>query len=168
MYIQSRYYRAPEVVLRLPFGHPIDVWSLGCIICELYIGFPIFPAQNEIQLLELICRFLGPVPIEIARASRRFGEFFMPDGTLKTEEQVCREKGVSVAERYMLFAKLTIRDVVLALPGAGRNAAERRVEKQRRMMLIDLVMKMLVFAPDDRLTPTQALQHPFLTTPFGT
>jgi dual specificity protein kinase YAK1 len=168
MYIQSRYYRAPEVVLRLPFGHPIDIWSLGCILCELCIGFPIFPAQNEIQLLELICRFLGPVPLEIARASRRFSEFFMPNGALKTEEQVCREKGVSVAERSMLFAKPTIRDVILALPGTGRTAAERRTEKQRRILLIDLVMKLLVFAPNDRLTPGQALQHPFLTTPFGT
>lgn len=42
-YIQSRFYRAPEVILGLPYGTPIDMWSLGCILAELYTGCPIFP-----------------------------------------------------------------------------------------------------------------------------
>ena len=45
-YIQSRFYRAPEVILGLPYGTPIDMWSLGCILAELYTGCPIFPGNE--------------------------------------------------------------------------------------------------------------------------
>ena len=38
MYIQSRFYRAPEVILGATYGYPIDMWSFGCLIAELYIG----------------------------------------------------------------------------------------------------------------------------------
>lgn len=41
-YVQSRYYRAPEVLLGLDYGHPIDMWSLGCILAELHLGHPLF------------------------------------------------------------------------------------------------------------------------------
>lgn len=47
MYIQSRYYRAPEVILGLPFNEAIDMWSLGCIIVELFIGYPLYPGSSE-------------------------------------------------------------------------------------------------------------------------
>lgn len=46
-YIQSRYYRSPEVILGIPYGAEIDMWSFGCIIAELYIGYPIFPGEDE-------------------------------------------------------------------------------------------------------------------------
>lgn len=37
-YVQSRSYRAPEVILGLPYGKKIDIWSLGCILAELCTG----------------------------------------------------------------------------------------------------------------------------------
>ena len=42
-YVQSRFYRAPEVILGLPYGTEIDMWSFGCILAELAMGYPIFP-----------------------------------------------------------------------------------------------------------------------------
>ena len=42
-YIQSRYYRSSEVILGMPYGPPIDMWSLGCILAELWTGRPLFP-----------------------------------------------------------------------------------------------------------------------------
>jgi dual specificity tyrosine-phosphorylation-regulated kinase 2/3/4 len=45
-YIQSRYYRAPEVILGYDYGCPIDIWSLGCVLAELSIGLPIFPGES--------------------------------------------------------------------------------------------------------------------------
>ena len=44
-YIQSRFYRSPEVMLGLGYGTAIDMWSLACILAELYTGFPLFPGQ---------------------------------------------------------------------------------------------------------------------------
>lgn len=46
-YLQSRYYRAPEIVLGLPFSEAIDMWSLGCVIAELFLGWPLYPGSSE-------------------------------------------------------------------------------------------------------------------------
>uniref|UniRef100_A0A3B3Z6B5 Protein kinase domain-containing protein n=1 Tax=Periophthalmus magnuspinnatus TaxID=409849 RepID=A0A3B3Z6B5_9GOBI len=46
-YLQSRYYRAPEVILGLPFCEAIDMWSLGCVIAELFLGWPLYPGALE-------------------------------------------------------------------------------------------------------------------------
>ncbi len=58
-YIQSRYYRSPEVILGSAYDMSIDMWSFGCIMAELYlgklifslkiknIGYPIFPGEDE-------------------------------------------------------------------------------------------------------------------------
>jgi serine/threonine protein kinase len=169
-YVQSRYYRAPEVVLRLPHGPAIDVWSLGCVLCELYIGAPLFGGQNEIQLLEIVAGFLGQIPPEMARRSVRFDEFFHPDATLKTEAQVCREKGVQMATRHHYLAtESSLRDLVLGYkPGSGRSPPDKRIQGQRRMLFADLIEKMLVYGPDDRIAGPDALQHPFLTASFVT
>lgn len=46
-YLQSRYYRAPEIILGLPFSEAIDMWSLGCVIAELFLGWPLYPGSSE-------------------------------------------------------------------------------------------------------------------------
>ena len=51
LYVCSRYYRAPEIVLGQAYGHPVDMWSIGCIVAELYNGQPIFPAVSQNDLM---------------------------------------------------------------------------------------------------------------------
>ena len=52
-YVQSRFYRSPEILLGCPmYNQQVDIFSLGCILAELYCGHPIFPAQDENELLE--------------------------------------------------------------------------------------------------------------------
>jgi serine/threonine protein kinase len=46
-FVQSRFYRSPEVTLRLDYGLPIDIWSAGCILAELYTGKPLFESRSE-------------------------------------------------------------------------------------------------------------------------
>ena len=73
-YAQSRFYRAAEVLLGLPFSHPADAWSLGCIMVELHGGKPLFPGRDERHQLAKIAETLGPVPDEMfaaASAERR-------------------------------------------------------------------------------------------------
>ena len=45
-YIQSRFYRAPEVIMGNAYTCAIDMWSLGCVLAELYMGFPLFPGTG--------------------------------------------------------------------------------------------------------------------------
>lgn len=53
-YVQSRFYRSPEVILGHPYAMAVDMWSLGCIIAELYTGYPLFPGENEADQLACI------------------------------------------------------------------------------------------------------------------
>lgn len=49
-YIQSRFYRSPEVLLGLPYNCLMDIWSMGCILIEMHTGEPLFPGTNEVCL----------------------------------------------------------------------------------------------------------------------
>jgi dual specificity tyrosine-phosphorylation-regulated kinase 2/3/4 len=58
-YVQSRFYRAPEVILRIPYNTKVDMWSLGCIVAELFTGEPLFPGKNEQEMLEYMMEIIG-------------------------------------------------------------------------------------------------------------
>lgn len=60
-YIQSRFYRSPEVLLGLPYTAAIDMWSLGCIAVELFLGLPLFPGTSEYNQITRIVEMLGYV-----------------------------------------------------------------------------------------------------------
>jgi dual specificity protein kinase YAK1 len=166
-YIQSRYYRAPEVVLRLPHAAEIDMWSVGCILCELFLGVPLFAGQNEIQLLEIIADFLGPIPLDMAQASPKFGEYFFPDGKMKTTAQVCQEKGIPPPQRYHYHhTETSLLDLVVGITKRQikRPVLEQSLKRcaEQRTVFVDLLLGMLAYRPQERITPDDALQHPFL------
>ena len=81
-YIQSRFYRAPEIVLGIPYNSGIDMWSFGCILYELYIGYPLFPGEDEKDHMALMMEVKGIPPRSVlARSSRRkvfFDEDYNP------------------------------------------------------------------------------------------
>lgn len=58
-YIQSRFYRAPEIILGIPYTMAIDVWSFGCILAEMVNGFPLFPGDSEHDQLQCIMEVIG-------------------------------------------------------------------------------------------------------------
>jgi dual specificity protein kinase YAK1 len=60
-YIQSRFYRSPEVLLGIPYTAAIDMWSLGCIAVELFLGLPLFPGTSEYNQITRIVEMLGCV-----------------------------------------------------------------------------------------------------------
>lgn len=58
-YIQSRFYRAPEIILGIPYTPAIDMWSFGCIMAEFAMGYPLFPGEDEGDQLSLMMEVLG-------------------------------------------------------------------------------------------------------------
>jgi dual specificity protein kinase YAK1 len=58
-YIQSRFYRSPEVLLGYPYDSEIDIFSAGCIAAELFLGLPLFPGTSEYDQLRLMTECQG-------------------------------------------------------------------------------------------------------------
>ena len=59
-YVSTRWYRAPEVLLRsTTYSSPIDLWAVGCIMAELYTRRPLFPGSSEIDQIYKICSIMG-------------------------------------------------------------------------------------------------------------
>jgi len=75
-YIQSRFYRSPEVLLGMAYGTPIDMWSLGTIVAELFLGLPIFPGESEYNQLARIVATCGMPPDEMIEAAPLGMRFF--------------------------------------------------------------------------------------------
>lgn len=97
-YIQSRFYRAPEVILGAKYGRlnfsneivsisnfvsiglPIDMWSLGCILSELLTGMPLFPGEDETDQLSCIMEVLGVPSQKVLDSSKRARNFISSKG----------------------------------------------------------------------------------------
>uniref|UniRef100_A0A3P9HS63 dual-specificity kinase n=1 Tax=Oryzias latipes TaxID=8090 RepID=A0A3P9HS63_ORYLA len=68
-YIQSRFYRSPEVLLGMPYDLAIDMWSLGCILVEMHTGEPLFSGSNEVDQMNKIVEVLGVPPSHMLDAA---------------------------------------------------------------------------------------------------
>lgn len=76
-YIQSRFYRAPEIILGVPYTTAIDMWSMGCILVELYQGCPLFPGEDEQDQMGMFMELLGVPPGELVERGARSKKFFV-------------------------------------------------------------------------------------------
>jgi serine/threonine protein kinase len=75
-YVQSRFYRAPEVILGLPYSTQVDVWSLGCMLVELHTGYPLFAGRDEADQIAVIVERLGMPPKHMLDRGKKTLLFF--------------------------------------------------------------------------------------------
>ncbi|CAH0400050.1 unnamed protein product [Chilo suppressalis] len=75
-YIQSRFYRSPEVLLGVPYDLAIDMWSLGCILVEMHTGEPLFSGANEVDQMNKIVEVLGMPPDHLLDQAHKTRKFF--------------------------------------------------------------------------------------------
>jgi len=138
-YIQSRFYRSPEVILGSEYGLGIDMWSFGCILAELYTGYPIFPGENEQEQLACIMEVFGPPTREIIERSTRRKLFF--DSALKPR-------------------------VTVSSKGRRRRPSSKTLSAAIKCddeAFLDFIGQCLRWDPDRRLRPDHATSHPFIT-----
>uniref|UniRef100_A0A1D2A6M6 dual-specificity kinase n=1 Tax=Auxenochlorella protothecoides TaxID=3075 RepID=A0A1D2A6M6_AUXPR len=142
-YIQSRFYRAPEVILGEPYGHAIDMWSLGCVLAELRTGAPLFPGEDEKEQLACIMEVLGKPPSDIALYSARAPIFFDPESG--------EPRSTTLLGKDMLHRPGSV-TLTRALGGVvGRDAS-----------FVRFVAACLRWRPEERLTPAEALRHEWI------
>jgi serine/threonine protein kinase len=75
-YLQSRYYRAPEVIIGAGYSFPIDMWSLGCLLAELFLGMPLLPGACDHQQLMRIEEMLDPLPDSLIEGASLRSTFY--------------------------------------------------------------------------------------------
>ncbi|XP_053108716.1 dual specificity tyrosine-phosphorylation-regulated kinase 4 isoform X2 [Hemicordylus capensis] len=137
-YVQSRFYRSPEVILGHPYTTPIDMWSLGCIMAELYTGYPLFPGENEVEQLACIMEVLGLPPADFLQTASRRRTFFDSSGSPKS---------------------------VTNSRGRIRNPNSRDLTSVLRVYdgsFLDFLKRCLVWKPAMRMTPDEAMHHTWL------
>lgn len=138
-YIQSRFYRSPEVILGMSYGMPIDMWSVGCILAELYTGYPLFPGENEQEQLACIMEIFGPPEKHLIEKSSRKKLFFDSLGKPR----------LTVSSR-----------------GRRRRPSSkdlRQVLKCDDEAFLDFLSRCLRWDPARRISPHDALRHEFIT-----
>lgn len=86
-YIQSRYYRAPEIVIEAGYDKAIDIWSVGCILYELLTGNPLFPANSENELFRMYVEVMGMPPMEFIMKGKRKQYYVEVSGKLRKPAQ---------------------------------------------------------------------------------
>uniref|UniRef100_A0A1A7YR95 non-specific serine/threonine protein kinase n=1 Tax=Iconisemion striatum TaxID=60296 RepID=A0A1A7YR95_9TELE len=168
-YLQSRYYRAPEIILGLPFCEAIDMWSLGCVIAELFLGWPLYPGASEYDQIRYISQTQGLPAEYLLSAGTKTTRFFNrdPDSAyplwrLKTPEDHEGETGIKSKEaRKYIFNCLD--DMAQVNMTSDLEGSDMLAEKADRREFIDLLTKMLTIDADKRITPIETLNHPFVT-----
>jgi dual specificity tyrosine-phosphorylation-regulated kinase 2/3/4 len=89
-YIQTRFYRAPEVILGINYDSSIDYWSLGCVLVEMLTGQTLFLARDEEHLVSLIVGLIGDPPMDFVMKGRKSQMFFNGNKLKKYEDIIWR------------------------------------------------------------------------------
>ncbi|CAD8050030.1 unnamed protein product [Paramecium primaurelia] len=160
-YIQSLYYRAPEIILGYKKTCAIDMWSVGCVAAQLYLGYPLFQGTSSFDQLSKILGLISITNQELIQNSPKFNDYFIKENqnyVLKHLKKYENEQTLNlhdpgiqnitnIQELYLEFNKSSLRTIQ---------------EMATMEDFVDLLKKLLEFDPVLRITASQCLQHPFL------
>ncbi|KAL8776797.1 MAG: hypothetical protein Q9194_002930 [Teloschistes cf. exilis] len=157
-YLVSRFYRAPEIILGMPYDFGIDVWSIGCTLFELYTGKILFTGRSNNQMLRAIMECRGKFSHKILRKAE-FGRQHFDD--LLNFRSVEKDKltGKDVV-RVVNFTKPT-RDLRSRLVANAKGLDDGEIKEL--YSFIDLLDRCLNLNSEKRCSPAEALKHPFIT-----
>jgi dual specificity tyrosine-phosphorylation-regulated kinase 2/3/4 len=150
-YIQSRFYRAPEIMLGIPYTTAIDMWSFACILVELFIGYPLFPGESEEEQLALIMEYKGVPPINLLKNATRKELFFNQDMT-------------PIPVRDNLGEEIKVNSKALSQLLWWGTTEE---QKDWLTQFVKFIDGWLHWDPELRMTPSEALHHEWISSIFG-
>lgn len=143
-YVQSRSYRAPEVILGLPYDKKIDIWSLGCILAELCTGNVLFQNDSPATLLARVIGIISPIDQDMLAKGRDTYKYFTKNHMLYERNQDTNRL------EYLIPKKTSLRH---RLPMGDQG-------------FIDFVTHLLEINPKKRPSASEALKHPWLAYPY--
>lgn len=184
--LQSKYYRSPEMILQITdlLGPSMDVWSVACVLFELYTGIPLFPIKDDNNVLYAHIKLLGiPSQSLIRKAPSHIRSLYFyqsenQDVYKLIEKQLVKRNKQKQNKHYKSQKKID--DFFPTIDDDEKQEKERTTKFHDYMEVykhmdtdtrqynafIDLLKCLLVYDPNQRLTPKQALQHSFFTMKF--
>ncbi|GAA5843523.1 hypothetical protein JCM11251_001645 [Rhodosporidiobolus azoricus] len=154
-YLVSRFYRAPEIILGLPYDCSLDVWSIACTLYELFTGKILFPGRTNNHMLLLIMETKGKFNHKLIRKARFHDQHFDENMNF-----LFVDKNDSVTPRAIASNPPSALRSRLMPSGLTRTMKDDDI----RMLasFVDLLDKMLSLEPARRPTPKELLNHPFI------
>nr|XP_023997842.1 homeodomain-interacting protein kinase 3-like isoform X2 [Salvelinus alpinus]XP_023997843.1 homeodomain-interacting protein kinase 3-like isoform X2 [Salvelinus alpinus] len=168
-YLQSRYYRAPEIILGLPFCEAIDMWSLGCVIAELFLGWPLYPGALEYDQIRYVSQTQGLPGEHLLNVGTKTARFFCRESDssysawrLKSTDEHETETGMKSKEarKYIFNCLDDIAHVNLVMNLEGSDLLAEKVDRRE---FVGLLKRMLWIDAEKRITPAEALSHSFMS-----
>jgi len=137
--VSTRHYRAPEVLLELGWAQPCDVWSIGCIMFELYTGYTLFQTHDNREHLAMMERILGTIPYRMAKKTKKTKYFYHGRLNWDTNNSAGRyvRNNCKHLMRYMMS------------------------DGEEHRQLFDLIERMLEYDPSRRISMHESMRHPF-------
>ena len=132
-HVQSRNYRAPEIVFGLPYNELIDIWSAGCVAFEAVTGKYLFDTENENELIQQIIETIGMPPQWMIENGNKSTKFFNENGNFISNNEIKNIK-------------------------PGSYPLDERVGFQDKQLLL-LLKSCLAWDPIDRLSASQIVNH---------
>lgn len=160
-YLASRFYRAPELILGIPHSYAIDMWSVGCTLYELYTGKVLFPGTSNNNMLKLVMETKGKFSHKMIKKGQYSLQHFSPESFdfLSSEiDPITHKQYTNVLQITGPNLNQTIKS---RLSGMEKQSSSNALLLNQ---FIDLLDSMLSLNPEKRPTPSQALQHSFLTS----
>uniref|UniRef100_A0A8D8X6J4 Stress-activated protein kinase JNK n=1 Tax=Cacopsylla melanoneura TaxID=428564 RepID=A0A8D8X6J4_9HEMI len=138
-YVVTRYYRAPEVILEMGYKENVDIWSVGCIMGEIIRGGILFPGTDHIDQWTKITEQLGT-----------------PSDEFLSKLQPTIQDYIKKKPRYPGYSYEQLFPDTL-FPADSTEHSNLKASEAR-----DLLSKMLVVDPEQRISVDQALNHPYI------
>ncbi|GAA6061605.1 hypothetical protein JCM10212_000913 [Sporobolomyces blumeae] len=154
-YLVSRFYRAPEIILGLPYDCSLDVWSIGCTLYELYTGKILFPGRTNNHMLLLMMETKGKFQNKVIKKARFGDQHFDENGNFLSVE-----KNDTVTPRQIPSKPPSDLRSRLMPPGVARQLKDD--DARLLTHFVDLLDKMLHLEPSKRPSPKELLSHPFI------
>jgi len=142
--ISTRHYRAPEVILGSGWTYPCDIFSIGCILVELFTGDAMFQTHENHEHLALFEKAFGPVPLSMIQKADKSAKKYFENGRL------IWPGNHSISSQKHVQNQLSLKDIIIIEP-----------HSEVLFSFYDLLLQLLQYEPEKRPTASEALNHPF-------